>query len=440
MIQYKKVAFYTLGCKLNFSETSTIARSFMDAGYAKVDFDDTPDIFVINTCSVTENADKKCMGIVRKAKKVNPNCYVVMIGCYAQLKPEKIAKMYGVNMVLGANEKFDVVQHVEEHFGESEVVVEYGKIKEVEEFVPSFSYGDRTRSFLKIQDGCEYFCTFCTIPLARGKSRNASIAETVKEAEEVAKTEVQEIVLTGVNIGDFGQGGEENFFGLIKELDKVQGIRRYRISSIEPNLLSNEIIEFCLNESQHFAPHFHIPLQSGSDELLIKMRRKYLRETYTDRVQQIKALNPDACIGVDVIVGFPGETEEHFMETYDYLKSLDVSYFHVFTYSERAKTTANKMENVVPMATRKERNKRLRILSAKKKRAFYESQVGKTAIVLWEAQDNEGVIHGYTENYIRVKRPYDISLENALQKIKFTEIDRDGLMKVETVEELVVTR
>lgn len=437
MNQYKKVAFYTLGCKLNFSETSTIGRSFEEAGYAKVDFNDTPDIFVINTCSVTENADKKCINIVKKAKKINPNSYVVMIGCYAQLKPERIAEMYGVNMVLGANEKFDVVKHIENVENWDSTTVEFGKIKEVLDFKPSFSYGDRTRSFLKVQDGCDYFCTFCTIPLARGKSRNASIKETVKEAEKIAATDVKEIVLTGVNIGDFGQNGEENFYGLIQELDKVKGIERIRISSIEPNLLSNEIIDFTLKKSNYFVPHFHIPLQSGSDELLQKMRRKYLRETFTNRVEQIKKVAPDACIGVDVIVGFPGETEEHFMETYNYLKDLDISYLHVFTYSERANTTANKMSNLVPMQDRKDRSKRLRILSAKKKRAFYESQVGKTETVLWETQDNEGYLHGYTANYVRVKRPFDPALANTLEKVKFTEIDRDGIVKVEEVKSFV---
>lgn len=437
MNQYKKVAFYTLGCKLNFSETSTIGRSFEEAGYAKVDFNDTPDIFVINTCSVTENTDKKCINIVKKAKKINPNSYVVMIGCYAQLKPERIAEMYGVNMVLGANEKFDVVKHIENVENWDSTTVEFGKIKEVLDFKPSFSYGDRTRSFLKVQDGCDYFCTFCTIPLARGKSRNASIKETVKEAEKIAATDVKEIVLTGVNIGDFGQNGEENFYGLIQELDKVKGIERIRISSIEPNLLSNEIIDFTLKKSNYFVPHFHIPLQSGSDELLQKMRRKYLRETFTNRVEQIKKVAPDACIGVDVIVGFPGETEEHFMETYNYLKDLDISYLHVFTYSERANTTANKMSNVVPMQDRKDRSKRLRILSAKKKRAFYESQVGKTETVLWETQDNDGYLHGYTANYVRVKRPFDPALANTLEKVKFTEIDRDGIVKVEEVKSFV---
>src|SRR5690554_3336563 len=299
-----------------------------------------------------------------------------MIGCYAQLKPEEIANIYGVNMVLGANEKFDIVNHIENSLDAEGVTVEYGKIKEVLDFKPSFSYGDRTRSFLKVQDGCDYFCTFCTIPLARGKSRNASIKETVKEAEKIAATDVKEIVLTGVNIGDFGQNGEENFYGLIQELDKVKGIERIRISSIEPNLLSNEIIDFTLKKSNYFVPHFHIPLQSGSDELLQKMRRKYLRETFTNRVEQIKKVAPDACIGVDVIVGFPGETEEHFMETYNYLKDLDISYLHVFTYSERANTTANKMSNVVPMQDRKDRSKRLRIRSE-------ERRVGKECRYRW---------------------------------------------------------
>lgn len=437
MVQYKKVAFYTLGCKLNFAETSTIARSFEEAGYAKVDFNDTPDIYVINTCSVTDNADKKCRQIAKKAKKVNPDSFLIMIGCYAQLKPEEISKIYGVNMVLGANEKFDVVKHFESSHNGEDTTVEYGTIKAVEDFVPSFSYGDRTRSFLKIQDGCDYFCTFCTIPLARGKSRNASIAETVIEAEKVAATEIKEIVLTGVNIGDFGQGGEEDFFGLIKELDKVEGIERYRISSIEPNLLSTDIINFCLKESKRFAPHFHIPLQSGSDELLVKMRRKYLREVFTDRVEQIKKIAPDACIGVDVIVGFPGETEEHFMETYNYLRDLDISYLHVFTYSERAKTTANKMKDSVPIPERRERSKRLRILSTKKKRAFYNSQLGKTGIVLWESENHNGFMHGFTDNYIRVKRPYDAALENKLQKVKYLAIESDSVVSTEIIEESI---
>lgn len=427
MNQYKKVAFYTLGCKLNFSETSTIARSFEDAGYAKVDFNDFPDIFVINTCSVTENADKKCRQLVKKARKINPDSFIAIIGCYAQLKPEEIAAIQGVNIVLGANEKFDIIQHIEQLDSHEETAVAFGKIKEVKEFVPSFSYGDRTRSFLKIQDGCDYFCTFCTIPLARGKSRNATIAETVEQANKIAATDIKEVVLTGVNIGDFGQGGEEDFFKLIQELDQVNGIDRFRISSIEPNLLSNEIIDFCLNDAEKFVPHFHIPLQSGSDVLLKKMRRKYLSDLYVDRVAQIKRINPDTCIGVDVIVGFPGETDEEFMKTYDFLKDLDISYLHVFTYSERANTTANKMDEVVPMHVRKDRSKMLHILSDKKKRAFYESQAGKEGTVLWEGDNHEGFMHGFTENYIKVKAPFNESKVNSTEKIVLEEIDKDGL-------------
>ena len=427
MNQYKKVAFYTLGCKLNFSETSTIARSFEDAGYAKVDFNDFPDIFVINTCSVTENADKKCRQLVKKARKINPDSFIAIIGCYAQLKPEEIAAIQGVNIVLGANEKFDIIQHIEQLDSHEETAVAFGKIKEVKEFVPSFSYGDRTRSFLKIQDGCDYFCTFCTIPLARGKSRNATIAETVEQANKISATDIKEVVLTGVNIGDFGQGGKEDFFQLIQELDQVNGIDRFRISSIEPNLLSNEIIDFCLNDAEKFVPHFHIPLQSGSDVLLKKMRRKYLSDLYVDRVAQIKRINPDTCIGVDVIVGFPGETDEEFMKTYDFLKDLDISYLHVFTYSERANTTANKMDEVVPMHVRKDRSKMLHILSDKKKRAFYESQAGKVGTVLWEGDNHEGFMHGFTENYIKVKAPFNESKVNSTEKIVLEEIDKDGL-------------
>ena len=334
MNQFKKVAFYTLGCKLNFSETSTISRLFEDAGFAKVDFEEHPDVYVINTCSVTENADKKCKQLVKRAKKINPDSFVVIVGCYAQLKPTEIAKITGVNMVLGANEKFNILEHLAKiDQNTNETVVSFDHIKETKEFVPSYSFGDRTRSFLKVQDGCDYFCTFCTIPLARGKSRNATIAETVLEAEKIAATKIKEVVLTGVNIGDFGQEEGENFFQLIQSLDEVQGIDRFRISSIEPNLLSNEIIDFCLSDSKRFVPHFHIPLQSGSDRILRVMRRKYERALYAERVQQIKSLRPDACIGVDVIVGFPGETDDDFMETIDFLKNLNISYFHVFTYS-----------------------------------------------------------------------------------------------------------
>ncbi len=437
MNQYKKVAFYTLGCKLNFSETSTIGRSFQDAGYARVQFDESPDIYVINTCSVTDNADKKCRQLVKKALKVNPNAFVAIIGCYAQLKPEEIARIPGVDIVLGANEKFNLVEHIESLDKLEETVISNFSIKETKEFVPAFSMGDRTRSFLKVQDGCDYFCTFCTIPLARGKSRNASIAETVAEAEKIAATDIKEVVLTGVNIGDFGQGGEENFFGLVKVLDKVEGVDRFRISSIEPNLLSDEIIDFCLNHSKRFVPHFHIPLQSGSDKLLKAMRRKYERALFADRVNTILNHNPDTCIGVDVIVGFPGETDEDFQETMDFLKDLEISYLHVFTYSERANTTAVKLGNPVPMDVRRERSKMLHILSDKKKRAFYEKNLGREGIVLFENEDNDGVMHGFTANYVKVKIPYDATLSNTFQRVSLTEIDRDGVMKCEILTPVV---
>lgn len=431
MNQYKKVAFYTLGCKLNFSETSTIGRAFEAAGYAKVKFDDTPDIFVINTCSVTENADKKCRQLVKKALKINPNGFVAIIGCFAQLKPKQIAEIPGVDIVLGANEKFNIVEHIESLEKNEETIISNENIKKTKEFIPAFSMGDRTRSFLKIQDGCDYFCTFCTIPLARGKSRNASIETTIGEAKKIAATEVKEVVLTGVNIGDFGQGDDENFFELTKALDTVDGIDRFRISSIEPNLLSDEIIEFCLNKAQRFVPHFHIPLQSGSDKLLKAMRRKYERSVFENRVKAIKQFAPNACIGADVIVGFPGETDEDFLETVQFINQLDLSYLHVFTYSERANTTAIKLGDPVPMNVRKERSKQLHILSDKKKRAFYESNIGKIGTVLFENEENGGVMHGFTENYVKVKTNYDAKLANTFQKVQLTEIDRDGVMKVE---------
>lgn len=431
MNQYKKVAFYTLGCKLNFSETSTIGRAFEAAGYAKVKFDDTPDIFVINTCSVTENADKKCRQLVKKALKINPNGFVAIIGCFAQLKPKQIAEIPGVDIVLGANEKFNIVEHIESLEKNEETIISNENIKKTKEFIPSFSMGDRTRSFLKIQDGCDYFCTFCTIPLARGKSRNASIETTIGEAKKIAATEVKEVVLTGVNIGDFGQGDDENFFELTKALDTVDGIDRFRISSIEPNLLSDEIIEFCLNKAQRFVPHFHIPLQSGSDKLLKAMRRKYERSVFENRVKAIKQFAPNACIGADVIVGFPGETDEDFLETVQFINQLDVSYLHVFTYSERANTTAIKLGDPVPMNVRKERSKQLHILSDKKKRAFYESNIGKIGTVLFENEENGGVMHGFTENYVKVKTNYDAKLANTFQNVQLTEIDHDGVMKVE---------
>jgi threonylcarbamoyladenosine tRNA methylthiotransferase MtaB len=370
--------------------------------------------------------------LVKRAKKINPSSFVIIIGCYAQLKPEEIARLEGVDMVLGANDKFNVIEHLEKLDRlEGEKIISYDNIKNTKEFVPSYSYGDRTRSFLKVQDGCDYFCTFCTIPLARGKSRNATIPQTVQEAKKIGTTEVKEVVLTGVNIGDFGQGGKENFFELIKQLDNVEGIQRYRISSIEPNLLSNEIIAFCLSGSLRFVPHFHIPLQSGSNRLLKAMRRKYLRELYAERVTYIKSLRSDACIGVDVIVGFPGETDEEFMETVDFLKDLDISYLHVFTYSERANTSAVKLGEPVPMSVRKERSKMLHILSDKKKRAFYEDNAGSLRTVLFEAEEDNGSMYGFTENYIKVKSPFNENLVNTFQKVRLLEVDRDGIMKCE---------
>jgi threonylcarbamoyladenosine tRNA methylthiotransferase MtaB len=441
MIQYKKVAFYTLGCKLNFSETSTISRLFEDAGFAKVDFEDRPDIYVINTCSVTENADKKCKQLVKKALKINPNAFVSIIGCYAQLKPTEIAEIPGVNLVLGANEKFDILSYIDAHDNtleqteneSKETKIAFQNIKETKDFIPSYSIGDRTRSFLKVQDGCDYFCTFCTIPLARGKSRNATIAETLLEAGKIAQTDVKEVVLTGVNIGDFGQGEGENFFELVQALDRVEGIDRFRISSIEPNLLSNEIIDFCLSKATRFVPHFHIPLQVGNDRILKVMRRKYERALYADRVAQIKALRPDCCIGVDVIVGFPGETDEEFLDSYNFINSLPVSYLHVFTYSERANTGAPKLGDFVPMEKRKERSKMLHILSEKKKRKFYEENLGTTRTVLFETEEDSGVMYGFTENYVKVKFPYTAELINTFQTVKLQEIDRDGIVKVELV-------
>lgn len=434
----RKVAFYTLGCKLNFSESSTIGRMMMDEGYAKVEFEDTPDVFVINTCSVTENADKKCKQLVKRAMKINPKGFVAIIGCYAQLKPEEISNIPGVDIVLGANEKFNIVEHLDDLEKKEIAKIENENIKETKEFVPAYSFGDRTRSFLKVQDGCDYFCTFCTIPLARGKSRNATISETVDKAKEIAATDIKEVVLTGVNIGDFGQDGDENFFGLIQELDKVEGIDRYRISSIEPNLLSNEIIDFSMNKSRRFVPHFHIPLQSGNDRLLKAMRRKYDRALFANRIETINKYNPNTCIGVDVIVGFPGETDEEFMDTVNFLKDLEISYLHVFTYSERAKTTAVKLGDAVPMNIRKQRSRQLHILSEKKKRAFYEKNLGRTGIALMEGEDHDGYMYGFTENYIKVKLPYDERFVNTFVKVSYDSLDKEGLMDVSLLESVTV--
>ena len=429
MNPYKTVAFYTLGCKLNFSETSTIARLFEQGGYAKVDFDDRPDIYVINTCSVTDHADKKCRNLVRRAKSKNPDAFIAVVGCYAQLKPDEIANITGVNVVLGANEKFNIIDYLEKQPSNGKAHIENGHIKEVKTFIPSYSANDRTRTFLKIQDGCDYFCSFCTIPLARGRSRNQSIEETLKVAKEVAQTGVKEVVLTGVNIGDFGQGEGEDFYGLIKELDEIEGIERFRISSIEPNLLSNEIIDF-VALSKRFVPHFHIPLQSGSDEMLKSMRRRYLSDLYRDRIERIKEKMPDACIGVDVIVGFPGETEDEFMKTVDFIRSLEVSYLHVFTYSERANTTALRIEDVIPMQVRQERNKILTNISHKKKRAFYETQIGSERSVLWEGSESDGVMNGFTDNYVKVQKPFDEESVNETEVLVLGNIDRNGLISV----------
>ncbi|WP_305982851.1 tRNA (N(6)-L-threonylcarbamoyladenosine(37)-C(2))-methylthiotransferase MtaB [Roseivirga thermotolerans] len=437
----KKVAFYTLGCKLNFSETSTISRQFEERGFAKVEFSDTPDVFIINTCSVTENADKKCKKIVKEAQKINPDGFVAIIGCYAQLKPKEIANIEGVDAVLGAAEKFRLLDLLPTFKKSPQARVLASEIKEATTFNNAYSINDRTRTFLKVQDGCNYHCAFCTIPLARGKSRSDSIENIIKSAKEIAATDTKEIVLTGVNIGDFGiQDGKrtERFVDLVKAIDEVEGIDRIRISSIEPNLLTNEIIEYTLN-SKRFVPHFHIPLQSGSNKILRKMRRRYLRELYEDRVSKIKSLIPDSCIGVDVIVGFPGETEADFLETYNFLNELDISYLHVFTYSERANTAAPEMEGTVPMKERQKRSKMLRILSEKKKRQFYESQLGTTRTVLFEDDVEDGMMHGFTENYVRVAAKYDPLLINELKTVQLKRINENGVVEVEEPEMIFET-
>ncbi|TNE81507.1 MAG: tRNA (N(6)-L-threonylcarbamoyladenosine(37)-C(2))-methylthiotransferase MtaB [Bacteroidetes bacterium] len=424
------VAFYTLGCKLNFSETSTISRQLEEKGFEKKGFQDGADMYVINTCSVTDNADKKCRKVVKEALKHNPEAYVVIVGCYAQLKPQEISEIPGVDMVLGAAEKFNLLEHLDELRKTDKAVVYNANIKETRDFVPGFSFGDRTRTFLKVQDGCNYFCTFCTIPLARGFSRSATIEETLKQAEEVAQTEVKEVVLTGVNIGDFGKPNREKFIDLVKALDGVEGIDRFRISSIEPNLLNNEIIEYVSN-SRSFVPHFHIPLQSGNNKILKLMRRRYQRELYAERVSYIKDLMPNCCIGVDVIVGFPGETDEDFLDTYRFLNDLDISYLHVFPYSERANTKAIDMEGEVPQKTRQERADMLRILSEKKRRHFYEQHLGKTFTVLFEAEEQGGKMNGFTENYIKITSDYDPLLVNELVQVKLLQINTDMEVEVE---------
>lgn len=430
MNQYKKVAFHTLGCKLNFSETSTIARHFRESGYARVEMEQNPDVLVINTCSVTDQADKKCRNIVSRAIRQNPGVYVAVIGCYAQLKPQEIASIEGVSLVLGANEKFNIVDYVENAETNQSTQIQAGEIKDVKQFIPSYSRGDRTRTFLKVQDGCNYFCAFCTIPLARGRSRSATIEETLLQAKKAIEDGAKEIVLTGVNIGDFGTPNGETFFDLVKQLDELSGIERYRISSIEPNLLTDEIIEF-VSKSKKFMPHFHIPLQSGSDTILQAMRRRYRTDLYRNRIERIKQLMPDACIGIDVIVGFPGETEELFKETQLFLSEMPASYFHVFTYSERDNTTALRIAEVVPMETRFERNKILRIMSEKKKRAFYSEFLQKERKVLWESEKDEEMISGFTDNYIKVRTPWNDGLPNTITNVKISSIDMDCIALAE---------
>ncbi|CAI8157756.1 MAG: Threonylcarbamoyladenosine tRNA methylthiotransferase MtaB [Crocinitomicaceae bacterium] len=419
----KTTSFYTLGCKLNFSETSTISRDLEEEGYAKIDFELGADIYVINTCSVTDQADKKCRNIVRKALKYNPNAFIVVIGCYAQLKPEEISRIEGVDLVLGAQEKFNISNYLKDTVKKKKPVLLNQPIKNVKTFYPGYSAGDRTRSFFKVQDGCNYFCSFCTIPLARGKSRSGTISQTIDKAKEIGNSEVKEVVLTGINLGDFGHGTKENFYQLINELEELNSISRFRISSIEPDLLSEEIIEF-VNSSEKFVPHFHIPLQSGSNFLLKKMRRKYNTDLYSSRIKLIKKLMPHACIGVDVIVGFPGETEEEFNKTIDYIKSLPVSYLHVFTYSERANTNAPKMNEIVPMEIRRKRSKQLRILSLKLKLQFYNENIGYMGKVLFESKEDNFLI-GFTENYLKVKIPFKPKMINTIQEVRIEKISSD---------------
>ncbi|MBC8299848.1 MAG: tRNA (N(6)-L-threonylcarbamoyladenosine(37)-C(2))-methylthiotransferase MtaB [Pelagibacterales bacterium] len=437
-----KVALTTLGCKLNFSESSTISRQFLDTGYNIVKFDEISDIYIINTCSVTQNADKQFKNLVLKALKTNSKAFIIAIGCYAQLKPEELAKLKGVDLVLGSKEKFKILDYLNDlnknDFGE----IHSCEISETDFYSSSYSIGDRTRSFLKVQDGCDYKCTYCTIPLARGISRSDKLTNIISDAKSISESGVKEIVLTGVNIGDYGKGEfgkkkhDNTFLELINELDKVDRIARIRISSIEPNLLSNDIIRFVAN-SKKFVPHFHIPLQSGSNTILKLMRRRYKRELYKERVNYIKSLIPNACIGADVIVGFPGETDELFMETYRFIKSLDISYLHVFSYSERDKTLANNFPNVVPKQVRSKRSKLLRSLSVKMRRNFYSKQVGTNKNILFESENKKGFIYGFSENYVRVKTPWRKNLVDNIVKYNLKEISNDGYVLAENSKKLV---
>ncbi len=443
MTNEKKVAFYTLGCKLNFSETSTIARDFQNQGFQRVDFEEAADIYVINTCSVTDNADKRFKTIVKAALKANSKAFLIAIGCYAQLKPEELANIDGVDLVLGASEKFKVLDYIEDLSKNDMGEIHACEIDEADFYVGSYAIGDRTRAFLKVQDGCDYKCTYCTIPLARGISRSDTLTNVLNNAREISSQGIKEIVLTGVNIGDYGKGEfgnkkhEHTFFDLVKALDRVEGIHRIRISSIEPNLLKDETIDF-VSHSRSFVPHFHIPLQSGSDKLLKMMKRRYQTDLYKERVRKIKENMPHACIGVDVIVGFPGETDALFLKTYQLLSELDISYLHVFTYSERPNTEAVKISDVVPKNVRNKRSKMLRGLSVKKRRAFYESQIDAELTVLFEGENKKGYIHGFTENYVKVKSPWNPELVNTLHKVKLREIDEDGLVRFDWIDQTVL--
>ena len=434
----KKVAFYTLGCKLNFSETSTIARSFEHEEFDRVDFSQPADVYVINTCSVTENADKRFKTIVKQAQKSNSEAFIIAIGCYAQLQPNALAAIDGVDLVLGATEKFKITDYLNDLTKKQLGAVHSCAIEDADFYVGSYSFGDRTRAFLKVQDGCDYKCTYCTIPLARGISRSGTLQNVLNNAREITQKGIKEIVLTGVNIGDYGKGEfgnkkhEHTFFELVQALSKVEGLERVRISSIEPNLLKNETIDF-VAQSDNFVPHFHIPLQSGSNQLLKFMRRRYMKELYVDRVEHIKSKMPNACIGVDVIVGFPGETDDLFLETYEFLNALDISYLHVFSYSERPNTVAAQMDHKVPKEVRNKRSKMLRGLSSKKRRAFYESQLGSVQTVLFEGENKEGYIHGFTPNYVKVKTPWNPNLVNTTHEVSLKQIDEDGLVRFEFI-------
>ncbi|MFT6149478.1 MAG: threonylcarbamoyladenosine tRNA methylthiotransferase MtaB [Saprospiraceae bacterium] len=443
----KTVAFYTLGCKLNYSETSSIGRLFEKNGYGVVQFNQDADIYVINTCSVTDFADKKCRKVVRQALKHSPNAFVVVIGCYAQLKPEEISNIEGVDLVLGAAQKFRILDFIDDlSKAPGKGLIFAGEVQEAKNFVNSFSFGDRTRSFLKVQDGCDYKCSFCTIPLARGSSRSDTVESVVENAKKIAEMGVKEIVLTGVNLGDFGNGTEviegtkpkkaAMFIDLIQELDKVEGIERFRISSIEPNLLTDEVIEF-VAQSKRFVPHFHIPLQSGNNKQLKEMRRRYKRELYASRVEKIRAVMPHCCIGVDVIVGFPNETKEDFLETYRFINELDITYLHVFTYSEREKTLAAELPNPVPMNIRRERNEMLRILSEKKKRYFYEQFIGQTRKVLFENTKEAGKMAGFTDNYLKITTDYDPLMINELADVELLKINEKTEIEVALIETLI---